>query len=380
MRSFLRSVMAQPARRRTLFVLAAAAAFASIVPASAAEKLKLAQNQSPISGVSIVADRKGFFARNGLEVEVINFTTGKQCLDTVMGGAADIATTAEAPTTAAAMSGQKIAFLARTEYSYIKTLTATSAGIGKLSDLKGKRIAFTAGTGGEVYTMQLLKKAGLGKDDVTLVNLRPQDMVAALASGSIDAYDTWEPHIYNGTKALGAKAAPLDTKGIYAETFNIVVMQDYLQKKPAVVTSFLKSLVEAEAWMKANPDEAIKVVAEFVKMPVDDLKPIWDDYVYQVALDEPDARRPQCACRLAPGLRQSPARRGDAGLAQGHLSRAAEIGRAGEGENPGMRPWRRCASNPTPGRRFRDGSRPSRCGSRSRCFCWPGRQPRPRAM
>lgn len=303
MRSFLRSALMQPARRRTLFVLAAAAAFASIVPASAAEKLKLAQNQSPISGVSIVADRKGFFARNGLEVEVINFTTGKQCLDTVMGGAADIATTAEAPTTAAAMSGQKIAFLARTEYSYIKTLTAVSAGISKLSDLKGKRIAFTAGTGGEVYTMQLLKKAGLGKDDVTLVNLRPQDMVAALASGSIDAYDTWEPHIYNGTKALGAKAAPLDTKGIYAETFNIVVMQDYLQKKPAVVTSFLKSLVEAEAWMKANPDEAIKVVAEFVKMPVDDLKPIWDDYVYQVALDDQtlDVLNAHAGWRLASG-------------------------------------------------------------------------------
>jgi len=101
-----------------------------------------------------------------------------------MGGGADIATTAEAPTTAAAMSGQKIALLARTEYSYIKTLTATAAQIRKPADLKGKRIAFTAGTGGEVYTMQLLKAAGLGKDDVTLVNLRPQDMVAALAGST----------------------------------------------------------------------------------------------------------------------------------------------------------------------------------------------------
>jgi aliphatic sulfonates family ABC transporter substrate-binding protein len=281
----MRSMSARQAKRRLLLMLAAAAALVQTLPATAAEKLKLAQNQSPISGVSIVADRKGFFVRNGLDVEVLNFTTGKQCLDTVMGGAADIATTAEAPTTAAAMSGVKIAFLARTEYSYIKTLTAASARIATLADLKGKRIAFTAGTGGEVYTMVLLKKAGLTKNDVTLVNLRPQDMVAALASGSIDAYGTWEPHIYNGMKALGAKVVPLDTKGIYAETFNIVVMQDYLQKKPAVVKSFLKSLVEAEAWIKANPDEAIKVVADFVKMPINDLKPIWADYVYQVALD-----------------------------------------------------------------------------------------------
>jgi ABC-type nitrate/sulfonate/bicarbonate transport system substrate-binding protein len=282
----MRSALAHQTSRRVALMLAGLTALADIATAQAGEKVRLAQNQGPISGVSIVADQKGLFAKNGLDIEVSNFTTGKQCLDTVMGGAADIATTAEAPTTAAAMSGQKIAFLARTEYSYIKMLTAATAGISKLADLKGKRIAFTAGTGGEVYTMELLKAANLGKGDVTLVNLRPQDMVAALSSGSIDAYGTWEPHINNGIKVLGSNARPLDTKGIYAETFNIVMMQDFLQKKPAVAASFLKSLVEAEAWIKANRDQAIGVVAEFVKMQAEDLSPIWDDYVYQVALDD----------------------------------------------------------------------------------------------
>src|SRR5262245_39889167 len=114
--------------RRALVVLAATLACGYVAPAAAGEQLRLAQNQAPISGISIVADRKGFFAKNGLEVEIANFTTGKQCLDTVMGGGADIATTAEAPTTAAAMSGQKIAFLTRMNYSHVKTLTATSAG------------------------------------------------------------------------------------------------------------------------------------------------------------------------------------------------------------------------------------------------------------
>src|ERR1700738_5604996 len=153
----MRSTLARQTSRRTLLMLVGVTALADITAAQAGEKVRLTQNQGPISGVSIVADRQGLFAKNGLDVEVSNFTTGKQCLDTVMGGAADIATTAEAPTTAAAMAGQKIAFLARTEYSYIKTLAAAAAGIGRFGGLKGKRGAYTAGPGGGGYTMHVLQ-------------------------------------------------------------------------------------------------------------------------------------------------------------------------------------------------------------------------------
>jgi len=272
-------------------------------PASALDQIRLAQNQAPISGISIIAQAKGFFEANGLDVTVSNFTTGKQCLDTVVGGGADIATTAESPTTAAAMAKTPIAFLARTEYSDLKTLVATAAGIKTPADLKGKRIAYTAGTGSDVYTWTLLRSAKLEMTDVALVNLRPQEMAPALASGSIDAYDTWEPHVINGKKALGEKVTELDTKGVYSETFNIVVMRDYADKNPKVVRAFLKSLIEAEAWMKANREEAITIVADFAHMKRDDLTPIWNEFVFGVALDEKvmDILKAHSTWRLATG-------------------------------------------------------------------------------
>lgn len=267
----------------------AAALFAAIGagPAGAAEfKATLAQNMSPISGVAIVAKEQGFFAKHGLDISVSGFTSGKQCLNAVLGGAADIATTAESPTTAAAMSKQPIAFLARMEYSDLKTLVLKSSGIKSLKDLKGKKIAFTAGTGSEVYTMALLKKAGLTKADVTLTNLRPQDMLPALSKGDIDAYDIWEPHVANGLKALGGMAMELDTKGIYSETFNIVVMQDYLKKNEKLMQAFLAALIDAEVWMKAHPEDAITTVAKVVGMKREALAPIWKDYIYHVTLDQ----------------------------------------------------------------------------------------------
>lgn len=249
-------------------------------------KARLAQNLSPISGLTIVATQQGFFSKEGLDITVSNFTSGKQCLDTAVGGGADIATTAEAPTTAAAMAGLPIAFLARMEYSDDKTVASSKSGIKTKADLKGKKIAFTAGTGSEVYTDTLLKSAGLTRNDVTLVSLQPHEMLPALASGSIDAFDSWEPHISNAKKALGAGAVSVDTKGIYSETFNIVVTRDYLKNNEALMEKFLKALIEAEAWMKANPKEAIDVVAKATSIKADDLAAIWSDYVFHVVLDD----------------------------------------------------------------------------------------------
>jgi ABC-type nitrate/sulfonate/bicarbonate transport system substrate-binding protein len=278
-------------KSRTLLVAAAIASFvgaAGIARADGAATMSahLAQNLSPISGVALVAEHEGFFTKHGLDITVSNFTSGKQCLDTVMGGAADIATTAETPATAAILADQPIAFLARMEYSDDNMLTAVAAHIDAFADLKGKRIGYTAGTGSEITTDMMLAQAKLTRADVTLVNLRPQDMVSALATGSIDAYDSWEPHVYDGKKALGNKVRELSAAGIYSETFNIAVTKDYLKTHEKLVESFLAALIDAEAWMKTHRTAAIADVADMVGMKPVDMAPIWSRYVYHVALDK----------------------------------------------------------------------------------------------
>jgi ABC-type nitrate/sulfonate/bicarbonate transport system substrate-binding protein len=271
--------------RRALVAAATLSLLLGGTAAVAAEKVRLAINLSPISALPLIAQNKGFFAKNGLEVTISNFSSGRQALETVLGGGADIATAAESPVTAATFANQKVALLARMEYSELKTLVAVP-GINKPSDLKGKRIGYASGTGSEVFTHELLKKAGLTKNDVTLVNLRPQDMAAAAASGSIDAYNIWEPHVANGRKALGAKATLLDVRDVYSETFNVVTTADYAQKNPKISVAFLRSLLEAEKWLKANPDEAITLVGSLTNLKKDELAEVWNDYIFELVLDQ----------------------------------------------------------------------------------------------
>jgi ABC-type nitrate/sulfonate/bicarbonate transport system substrate-binding protein len=258
----------------------------SSVDAAETMSAHLAQNLSPISGVVLIAEKEGFFTKRGLDIAVSNFTSGKQCLDTMMGGAVDIATTAETPFTAAVLANQPVAFLARMEYSDDNLLTAVAAHINGWTDLKVKRIAYTAGTGSEITTDMILAKANLTRADVSLVNIRPEDMPSALASGSVDAYDTWEPHVYDGKKALGDKVKELSVAGIYSETFNIVVTQNYLKTHDALIEKFLAAMIDAEAWMKVHRDQAIADVADMVGMKPADLAPIWPKYVYHVTLDQ----------------------------------------------------------------------------------------------
>jgi len=271
--------------------------------AHSAETVRLAQNLAPISGLVIIAQEQHFFAKNGLDVQISNFSNGRQALETVLSNGADVATTAEAPITAAALANQKIALLARMEYSDDKTLTRSAAHISSLADLKGKRIGFSAGTGSEIYTSVLLKQARLTPSEVQLVNLPPQDMPAALAAGSIDAYDSWEPYIANGKKVLGSGAQELDTKGIYAETFNLVVQQAYLKSHPTTVVAFLRAVVEAQAWAKANQDEAITTIARATHMNREDLVATWKNFVFDVVLDQRtlDTLNTHAQWRLATG-------------------------------------------------------------------------------
>ena len=54
------------------------------------------------------------------------------------------------------------------------------------------------------------------------------------------------------------------------------------QANGPLMEKFLAAMIDAEAWMKANPDEAITTMAKAVGIKREDLAPIWSDYVYRV--------------------------------------------------------------------------------------------------
>jgi len=114
------------------------------------------------------------------------------------GGAADIAH-GESPTTAAAC-GTEDRFLAARIF-YIKTLTARPP-TSRPSGPKGKPAVHGRHRRRSLHDELLKRPASEERRDADQPAAKT---VAAMASGGIDAYSTWEPHIANGIKALAPR-------------------------------------------------------------------------------------------------------------------------------------------------------------------------------
>ncbi len=266
-------------------VLLAGAILLPVAPAFAVDKVSLAYTQTLYSAHIIIAREKGYFTKHDLDVEPKLFTAGRLTLDAVMAGAIDMCATAETPMTAAVMAQLPIAVVARMAKATPTTLVNGDSGIKTLQDLKGKKLGVSIGSGSEVYLFNVLAKAGLKPSDTTYVNLRPEDMPGALANGSVDAINTWQPNIANAERLLGGKAKVLDTAGIYNETWDLVMMQDYLKTHERQATAMLRALLDAEAFIRDNRAETIDILSKVVGVDRNVVESSWSNFEFRVALD-----------------------------------------------------------------------------------------------
>jgi sulfonate transport system substrate-binding protein len=231
---------------------------------AAGAELSLAYTKDLYSSEVIIAQDQGFFTKNGVTITPRIFTSGRLALDALMAGAVDMSTVAETPITAAVMAKRPIAIVARIARTIPLTLVRKDAGINTVADLRGKRIGVNIGSGSEVYTFNLLASVGLKPSDVSEVNIGPEDMPGALASHSVDAISTWQPFISYAQKLGGNKVELLPTGDVYSETWNLVTMRKNVQPDDAAITAVVKSLIEAEQFMKTNRDQSLDILAKVI--------------------------------------------------------------------------------------------------------------------
>lgn len=253
---------------------------------------KITIGVSPIiaSAAIYVADEKGFFEQEELQVTLKTYTSGKDALNAVIRGRAQFCTVAETPVMFAALKGEKICICATISESnrYMKLVARKDGGISTPADLKGKKIGVTPGTNGEFFLYVILAANFLTSKDVTIVEFRPEEMADAIVKGKVDAVSTWAPYTMAIEKKLGDNAVIVgDSSLYYTMTWNIAGMQDLVKSNPQCVIKLMRAIISADNFIKEHPDEAATITAR--KSGIEDMtmfSSVWDLYSFDAKLDQ----------------------------------------------------------------------------------------------
>jgi len=206
----------------------------------------------------------------------------------VLEGKADFASVAETPVMFAILNGKKIAIIASIGSSHKNHAIVARKDLGILlpQDLKGKKIATTLGITSDFFMDGFLAVRGIARKELTVVNLKPEELENAIESGEVAAVSAFNPYLSQTQKKLGDKGITFYDEGLYTNTFNVVATQEFIRKNPEKVRKVLRALVKAEKMARENPAEAQKLVAQFTGIAPGIIAETWAICSFELTLNQ----------------------------------------------------------------------------------------------
>ena len=270
--------------RRELLKLAGAAGAMSLAPAIVrAQKLEKAKVQIAVGGKPLIyylpltiAEVKGFFKDEGLDVSIADFAGGSKALQAVVGGSADVVSGAFEHTLSLQAKGQfyrAFALQGRAPMIGVGVSRKNLPGYKGPADLKGKKIGVTApGSSTNMVVNFFLAKHGLKASDVSFIGVGAgAGAVTALRSGQIDAISNTDPVVsmleMPGEIQIIVDTRTLkDTQDIFGGNMpagSLYAPQAFIDANPNTTQALTNAIVRADKWIqKAGPEEIAKVVPE----------------------------------------------------------------------------------------------------------------------
>lgn len=232
----------------------------SLVSASAAEKLSVILDWfvNPDHTPLVIAKEGGYFARHGLDVNLIAPADPSSPPRLVAAGQADVAVDYQPSLMLQVKEGLPIVRFGTLIGSPLNCLIVLKDGpVKTLADLKGKKVGFSVASFQDAYLGAILKSAGLTMADITLVNVN-FNLVTALLSGQVDAaidgYRNVEL-IQLGIEGKPGLAWFPEEYGVPPYDELIYVTSTKLKDDPRL-PRFLAAVEEATTFVEAHPDEA----------------------------------------------------------------------------------------------------------------------------
>jgi sulfonate transport system substrate-binding protein len=205
--------------------------------------------------VSMVLKEKGLlekeFAKDGIAIRWVQTLGSNKALEFLNAGSIDFGSTAGSAALLAKINGNPIkSIYVYSQPEWTALVTAKDSRIGRIEDLKGKRVAVTRGTDPHIFLVRALQSVGLTEKDITPVLLQHPDGKTALIRGDVDAWAGLDPMMAQAEIEDGAK---LFYRNKGANTWGILnAREEFLKDHPDLVKRVIAVYEEARKYSLAN--------------------------------------------------------------------------------------------------------------------------------
>lgn len=214
-----------------------------------------------------VAIKKGFLQEefgDEYTFELATFANGPAATEAFVAGQIDIGEYGDTPAVQAFANGTDIRIIStlwESDEAYA-LIAGANSGIETLADLKGKKLAYGAGTNPHKLLLQILASQNLSEQDVTLVNISSSEQTAALLKGDVDTIFASQPNIESTVEKTGGKV--LTTNKDYETAVTLILADnDFATANKDTVARILKVFDKTNQWMAENQEEAAQIVADY---------------------------------------------------------------------------------------------------------------------
>lgn len=235
----------------------------------------------------IVAQEKGFFKAQGLEVEIIAPANPNDPPKLVAAGKADLAVSYQQQHHVQVDQGLPLVRIATLVATPLNSLVVLAdSGITTIADLKGKTVGYSVGGFETVLLKVMLEQAGLTLSDITLVNVNfslSPSLLSKKVDAVIGAFRNFELNQLEIEHHPG-RAFFVEEYGIPSYDELIIVANTEKVAEPPL-RRFVNALEQGVQFLVNHPDESWKLFIKNHKELDDQLnKMAWADTLSRFAL------------------------------------------------------------------------------------------------
>jgi ABC-type nitrate/sulfonate/bicarbonate transport system substrate-binding protein len=251
-------------------LLAAAALLLAGATAANAQliKMTIATGVDPAFSQFYVAKEGGLFEKNGLDVTINTGPSGSAMIPFLVNNQVQAAYGSDLAGVINHQVDKNIVAVVDGTYLW-KWESVVGRNVADLAGLKGKKVGIAMGTGSEIYWRRLVEMKGLNPADFTLVNVEAPEMLAATERGDIDAFAVWEPWPTRTLASVKNTKILANSDGIYNNINFVYMNRGWIEQNRATAEKFMRALVQATDVINNDRPAAAKMVAKFLKMPVE---------------------------------------------------------------------------------------------------------------